>query len=232
MWNNTLGTLWRYTTIYLRRALAHEDRITEAELRRLVRPAFSKVTEYQKRGLVRVHVLGRLDRAMPKYREEEVHPPPRRFTAELFEHAFRAAATAVSAPVDENMGGGRVRWGEMVDIRQLATGEQRRQLAGYLAKYSTKSTELAGGLLHRIEPAHVEDVDVREHVRGYMRAAFDLDATVSRARAKARQQHRPRALDVETDWNPVALASRVRRAMSRASVCGSASMTAPCRPGT
>jgi hypothetical protein len=35
-----------------------------------------------------------------------------------------------------------------------------------LAKYTTKSTAQAGGLLHRIDRAEVEHAQVREHVRG------------------------------------------------------------------
>src|SRR5262249_53968408 len=158
---------------YVKRALAHEAGMTEADLLRAVRPAYAKVTEYQKRGLVHVHVLARLDRAMPKYREDEIHPPPARFTAELFERAFRAAVADVTAPVAAELGDARVSWGDQVDVRQLATGDQRGEIAGYLAKYSTKSTELAGGLLHRITVDDVDLVNVREHVRSLMRAAFE-----------------------------------------------------------
>ena len=80
------------------------------------------------------------------------------------------------------------------------TGEQRGEIAGYLAKYATKSTEQAGGLLHRIDPEHVDHAPVREHVRRYMRTAFDLDvagrrcsrhqAPEARRRAGARRRDR------------------------------------------
>ena len=49
----------------------------------------------------------------------------------------------VRAP--DELGGGEVRWGDELDIKRLDR-EERRRVAGYLAKYSTKSTELAGGL--------------------------------------------------------------------------------------
>jgi hypothetical protein len=55
------------------------------------------------------------------------------------------------------------------------------QLVGYLAKYSTKSTEQAGGLLHPVEEAAIETVNVTEHVRGYLRAVVTLQDTVQRA---------------------------------------------------
>ena len=60
-----------------------------------------------------------------------------------------------------------------------APATQRGEVAGYLAKYATKSTEQAGGLLHRIAADQVDVVNVREHVRSYMRTAFELDAAAS-----------------------------------------------------
>ena len=69
-----------------------------------------------------------------------------------------------------------MRWGGQLDIHQLTTGEQRGEIAGYLAKYATKSTEQAGGVLHRANPQQVDQLPVREHVRAYMREAFALAA--------------------------------------------------------
>jgi hypothetical protein len=210
-WNYTLGKLWRYTTTYVKRALAHEAGMTEVQLRQAVRPAYSKVVEYQKRGLV--HVLARLDRALHKSRADEILPPPPTFSAELFERAFRAAVAAVSAPVDEDIGSGRVRWGEMLDVRQLATGQDRGELAGYLAKYSTKSTELAGGLLHRVEADGVTRAPVREHVRTYMATGFVLDAIATAKHQRSATYAAQPAPDVESDWNAAAIVIRAQRAM-------------------
>lgn len=114
---------------------------------------------------------------LPEYRAEQVRPPASRFTVELLERAIREAVSDVSAPVVEALGGGRVRWGDQLDVRQLRTGAERGEIAGYLAKYATKGTEQAGGLLHRIAADEVERAPVREHVRGYMRTAFQLDGS-------------------------------------------------------
>jgi uncharacterized Zn-finger protein len=66
VWNNALGELWRRTVpVYLPRTLAHETGMTQARLRELVRVAYIKIAEYQKRGLVHLHAVIRLDRAMP-----------------------------------------------------------------------------------------------------------------------------------------------------------------------
>ena len=53
---------------------------------------------------------------------------------------------------------------------------ERRHVAGYLAKYATKSTEQAGGVLHRVTEHQLDALPVRKHVRAYLREAFTLAA--------------------------------------------------------
>src|SRR3954470_16750206 len=179
--------------------------MTQKQLKLQARPAYVKVAEYQRRGLVHMHVLARLDRATCRYRRPEIHPPPARFDSELLEQAIRAANADVSAPIPDELGGGRVRWGGQLDVHQLTSGEQRGEIAGYLAKYATKSTEQAGGLLHRIAPEEIDRTPVREHVKRYMRTAFDLHQAAPASRPRLRPVP---ALDVETNWNPSGLAAR------------------------
>jgi hypothetical protein len=174
IWNNAISELWRRTSIYLPRTLAWLTKRTQRRLRELVRVSFVKVAEYQRRGLVHLHVLIRLDRAMPAYRAHELHPPSRRFDVALLERAIRATVEDVSAPLDDVLGGGRVRWGSELDVRRLDDGRVRGELAGYLAKYATKSTEQAGGVLHRVSAQQLDQLPVCEHVRAYMREAFAL----------------------------------------------------------
>jgi hypothetical protein len=122
VWNNALGELWRRTIpVYLPRTLAHLTGTTQKRLRELVRVAYAKVAEYQRRGLVHLHAVIRLDRAMPAYRADEVRRPDARFTVELLEDAIRATVDAVSAPLPDELGSGRVHWGDEVDIRPLGT---------------------------------------------------------------------------------------------------------------
>jgi hypothetical protein len=78
VWNNALSELWRRTSIYLPRILARLTGMTQTRLRRLVRVSYVKVAEYQQRGLIHLHVVVRLDRQMPRYRQDEIKPPPRR----------------------------------------------------------------------------------------------------------------------------------------------------------
>jgi hypothetical protein len=174
-WNNALGELWRRTTIYLPRVLARLTGATHKELRARVRVSYVKIAEYQRRGLVHLHAVIRLDRAMPAYRAHEIKPPPARFSASLLADAIRATAGEVTAPLPDELGAGAVRWGDELDIRPLEQHE-RHEVAGYLAKYATKSTAQAGGVLHRVSEHEIERLAVREHVRAYLRAAFRLAA--------------------------------------------------------
>ena len=79
------------------------------------------------------------------------------------------------APLPHELGTGHVTWGAELDVRVLDAHE-RRDVAGYLAKYATKSTEQAGSVLHPVTEAAVEQLPVREHVRAFLRAAFELQA--------------------------------------------------------
>jgi hypothetical protein len=189
LWNNTLGELWRRTTVYLPRHLAHVLGVTQKRLRELVRVSYVKLAEYQARGLVHLHVAIRLDRAMPAYRAGEVRPPSPRFTTELLEHAVNGAIEAVSAPIagslTAELGQRRVQWGRERDIQRI---DDPGKLAGYLAKYATKSTEKAGGLLHTIVAEQIEHVKVTAHVRRYLREAFKLDEIASREAAKHKDE--------------------------------------------
>ncbi|MDA0159578.1 hypothetical protein OM076_04820 [Solirubrobacter ginsenosidimutans] len=187
LWNSLLGELWRRTTIYLPRKLAQRLGITQKRLKQLVRAAYVKVAEYQQRGLVHVHVVIRLDEALPTYRRDVIRAPDHRFTVELLEHALRAAAAAVTVPVPAEAGGGFVRWGAQLDVQHIGANEAGR-CAGYLAKYATKATEQAGGVLHRVSEHEVDELAVSPHVREYLRHAFALDVQVA-DRKLARNAH-------------------------------------------
>jgi hypothetical protein len=182
IWNNLLGELWRRSAIYLPRKLAKHAGITHKRLHEQVRVSYVKVAEYQHRGLVHLHAVIRLDKRMPDYRADETRPPDRRFTSELLEQALRATVKDVKVEVPAELGTGVIRWGRQLDVQQLpAEDQERRQRAGYLAKYTTKSTEQAGGLLHRITREDVQHAQVSEHNRRYLNTAFELHDRVSDA---------------------------------------------------
>jgi hypothetical protein len=196
LWNALAGRLWSRTTIYLYRALAQLAGMTEAELRRLVRISFAKVAEYQQRGAVHFHAIIRLDAATTCGCPACVAPPPAGFTAELLERAVRHAAATVAVPcpiVDEDQGVTLVaRWGEQLDVRHITdAGDEKElsaeQVAGYVAKYATKSTEALGVTLdHRVSEEDLEELDVPAHVAELVRACFELSARPSLSRLRLR----------------------------------------------
>jgi hypothetical protein len=151
-----------------------------------VRFAYVKIAEYQRRGLVHLHVVIRLDRAMAKYRAGELHPPTRPFDVELLERTIRAPARTVSTPIPNELGGGRIRWGGELDVQPIATGRalEPSRCAGYLAKCATKATEQAGGVLHPVTERQVDHLPVRD----YLRRAFALDGQLPKPRL-ARTAH-------------------------------------------
>jgi hypothetical protein len=186
LWNAMAGRLWSRTTIYLYRTLAKAVGMSEAELRGTVRISFAKVAEYQKRGAVHFHAVIRLDAATGCVCPACVLPPPEEFSAALLEQAVKeaAATVAVACPmVDEDQGVTLMaRWGEQLHVRHLIRddGEDDKrlsaeQVAGYVAKYATKSTEALGVTLdHRIGEVELDDLDLPAHVAELVRACWEL----------------------------------------------------------
>ena len=186
LWNALAGRLWSRTTIYLYRALAQLAGVTEAELRGAVRISFAKVAEYQKRGAVHFHAIIRLDAATDCGCPSCVAAPPAGFTADLLKRAVQQAAATVAVPcpaVDEDQGVTLVaRWGDQLDVHLITeAGEEgelsAEQVAGYVAKYATKSTEALGVTLdHRVGEVELEGLDVPAHVAELVRACWELGA--------------------------------------------------------
>jgi hypothetical protein len=162
-----------------------------------VRISFAKVAEYQRRGAVHFHAIIRLDAATDCGCPACVAPAPAGFSADLLERAVRraAASVAVTSPlVDEHQGVDLVaRWGEQLDVRLITEiadeGElSAEQVAGYVAKYATKSTEALGVTLdHRICEVELEGLEVPAHVAELVRACWELGARPSLARLRLRK---------------------------------------------
>jgi hypothetical protein len=77
------------------------------------------------------------------------------------------------------------RWGEQLDVRHITeAGDEgelsAEQVAGYVAKYATKSTEALGITLdHRLGEVELEGLDVPAHVAELVRACLELGARPS-----------------------------------------------------
>ncbi|MGW2404388.1 replication initiator [Streptomyces sp. NPDC001739] len=144
LWNAHAGDLWRRFTIYLRRALAAELGMTQKALNAALRVSFAKVAEYQQRGLVHFHAVIRFDGP-----DGHTTPPPAWATLDALSHAVKEAAGRAVVTVESDAIGTReITWGDRIDVQEitaLGDGELTDQkVAGYVAKYATKSAEGSG----------------------------------------------------------------------------------------
>jgi hypothetical protein len=147
VWNFSAGELWRRTTIAVTR------RIRRTAKRRL---AHGKVAEMQRRGVVHFHAIIRLDGADPTD-PDAILPPPAGLTVQDLVDAVEHAAATVGFTTDPHPAqptGWHIAWGEQIDTRPIAVTADGEitdgKVAGYLAKYATKSTESTGHLSVRL----------------------------------------------------------------------------------
>jgi hypothetical protein len=159
VWNNNTGELWRRTKQAIERRLN-----TAARRRHLphgVRVSHGKAAEYQARGAVHFHVLLRLD-GLDDDDPGNLLPPPPGITVADLEDATRQAAAAITCltpPHPAQPAGWLIGWGTEFDVRIVTLRGTDTvtdlMVASYLAKYSTKGTEVTGHASPRITPATV-----------------------------------------------------------------------------
>jgi hypothetical protein len=161
LWQWHAPELWRRFTIALQRDLARRVGLSVKRFRGVCKVSYSKVVEFQARGAIHVHVPIRLDGP-----DGPDGPPPALplHTSDL-EDAIRAAASHVRVDTPPLADGRvyRLRWGSQVDTRAITDTAHRDsdrhaslvhpgQVAAYLAKYLTKTTE-DFGLSSRVKTA-------------------------------------------------------------------------------
>ena len=146
VWQWHAPELWRRFTIALRRQVADRLGVRESALRDVASVQFAKVAEYQVRGLVHFHTLIRLDGP-----DGPGSPAP--LDGEALAQAAKDAARSVvvtAPPVDGGDVARVLRFGKQLDVRCVRSGVPENddgtddlrpeQVAGYLAKYSSKGT--------------------------------------------------------------------------------------------
>ncbi|MBG6068140.1 replication initiator [Micromonospora ureilytica] len=178
VWNVFAGELWRRTKQAAERHLAQLARrrgipparmVTASGKVRTVAPvrlSHGKAAEFQARGAVHFHALVRLDGVDPTD-PTAVIPPPHAFTAADLDDAIRHAVGHVSYTTPthpDRPEGWSIVWGDPtkgLDIRPISltgTGEVTDgMVAGYLAKYATKSTEVTGHRSVRLDADSIGD---------------------------------------------------------------------------
>jgi hypothetical protein len=177
VWNSQAGELWRRTSQHVRRILER----TAKDYGHEVRVSFAKVAEFQARGVVHFHALFRLDGLDPDNWAAILPPPPCLGAAEL-EAAIREAAATISFTTPPHLDrpqGWHMAWGEQLDTRQVKMSGHGEitdtAVAGYVAKYATKSTEATGHISARLSDATVDDhADTATHVGRMIEACWRL----------------------------------------------------------
>jgi hypothetical protein len=173
LWNAAVSELWRRTTIYLRRRLARSLGLGVGELSSRVRVSYTKVVEYQRRGVVHVHAVVRLDGP-----DGPASAARGAITTEALVSAVIGAATAVTVPLPLKRDGEAfaAKWGEQVDVREITMRGvvSAGAVAAYVAKYATKSIDAGGQLDHRLGARDVRNLAVRPHLGRLVETAWRL----------------------------------------------------------
>lgn len=185
VWNAFASELWRRTTNKLRQRAAALGRRHGVTLD----ISFGKVAEYQHRAIVHFHAIIRLDQRDPSD-PDLIQPPPPDITAadldELIAHAvadtgFRTPPHPGHGDIPPQPDGWLMIWGEQLLNRPLARVDgadiTEQKVAGYVAKYATKSTEVTGYTSRRITTETIgRYADVETHTGTLVSSCWDLGA--------------------------------------------------------
>lgn len=182
LWQAHVGALWHRFRIALTRVLAAAGGLTVRAAGQHFAVAYAKVAEYQKRGLIHLHVVARVDGP-----EGPGSTPPAWLTDDVIADAVRSAAASVAVGTIRPDGTPLpLGWGAQVDVRPIPASEtgpddddsgtlSDRALAGYIAKYATKGTGAVETGDRRIRSQQdINYLRVSAHHRAMIQTAWDL----------------------------------------------------------
>lgn len=176
LWQSNAGELWRRFIIHLRHHLASASGLTRTEFSQQVKISYSKVAEFQARGVVHFHAVIRLDGAGAPWSS-----PPVWASLEMLVAAVHSAVRATSLEVTVGDDRYRLVWGDQYDVRPITEfgpeqgGISDTAVAGYIAKYATKSTENVGGLDQRLRDiSRLNPEKLRPHVARLIETCWRL----------------------------------------------------------
>ena len=189
LWQAHAGELWHRWCIAVRRGLAKAGGVSEKELRGMAVLSYAKVAEYQVRGMIHFHAIVRVDGS-----SGPGSTAPDWITPDLLSEVCQAAASSVVIETVRTTGEVLpLKFGDQVDPRPIASsadgeGESTAQLAGYIAKYATKSSGVTdSGIDSRVRSREqIEGLSISEHHRRMMLTAWDLGGFDTHARLNLR----------------------------------------------
>ena len=189
-----LPELWRRFTITLRRHLRAQLRANRADPE-AVRVSFVKVVELQARAVPHIHALIRLDPATDgdsPNGTDWVSPVSATDVAAVIQRAARAVTLTVDRDPTTDEPARVIGFGTQIDTQPIATHQvdahhspapddsppagplPGRRVAGYLAKYVTKSVADVGISASRLSAEAITELAVPEHVRAILTTIAQL----------------------------------------------------------
>ncbi|GGM72667.1 plasmid replication initiator protein [Longimycelium tulufanense] len=195
LWQAHATQLWHRFVGRLRRTLARLLGIPESHFPRHARLSYAKVAEYQRRGMVHFHAVIRVDGPTGP-----TDPTPAGINTESLAQAIRQAADTTR--VDTCRPDGVVlglTWGRQLDLRPIraeAAGDfedgdgeiSEARLAGYVAKYATKSSGATDHGDRRVHSQrHIDQLRISDHHRAMIQTAWDLGGLAMYARLNLRR---------------------------------------------
>jgi hypothetical protein len=174
LWNAHVPRLWARTSHRLYREVARAGCVGSQDLRTVARLSYIKVVEFQRRGLVHLHLVVRADGG-----SGPGAAPPRWLDVEVLARSVGAAVSSAKVPVPPVQGAGIrwARWGAEHDVRALVPGEagDSTAIAAYVAKYATKTADGTAWLAHPLRSAaQVARLDLRPHFAAMVHTAWSL----------------------------------------------------------
>jgi hypothetical protein len=185
LWNAHVSGLWNRTTIRLLRVLGRMGDTGPDGLRL----SYVKAAEFQRRGLVHLHVVIRAD----GHEGPEAPPPPWLTTGALIA-ALRQVIPQVTTSVPGLDGSlpGPIRWGAQMAATELLAGtvddDAHMAVAAYVAKYATKTADSTGALAYRIRrQSEIARLPVNDHQRRLVETAWALGGRTELADLRLRR---------------------------------------------
>ncbi|WP_307874070.1 MULTISPECIES: replication initiator [unclassified Frankia] len=192
VWNAMVPALWKATRDRLESAVASAAGLSVAGLRRVVRVSFVKVAEMQRRGLVHLHLVIRVD---GRTADGDRTAAPGWASGDLVADCLRAVVASVGVDVPDPAsvalldasgalpvqasadGRWSVGWGAQVDIRRIRLGGEMDavKVGNYLAKYLTKSVGDDDALNAPVRSlGHLRRLRLRDHQRRLVETCWRL----------------------------------------------------------